>query len=294
MKLALGTVQFGLTYGIANQSGQVSRAEAKKMLEFAVSQGLDTIDTAIAYGDSEACLGEIGVQNLRVITKLPPVPYGCEDINRWVNQHISESMGRLGCGELHGLMLHRSTDLLEEYGQQLYIAMQNLKYNGLVKNIGISIYSPDELDGILSQYTVDIIQAPFNLVDRRLLATGWLDRLKNEGVELHTRSTFLQGLLLMPREAISEKFSRWTILWDLWDSWLCEFDISAAKVCFDFVQSFEKIDRIVVGAENLAQLQQLVSLASEPSKLEFPDMMCNDEMLINPANWPILESKNER
>lgn len=285
MKLALGTVQFGLSYGIANQSGQVSRTEAKKMLEFAVSQGLNTIDTAIAYGDSEACLGEIGVQNLRVITKLPPVPYECENINRWVNQHISESMGRLGCGELYGLMLHRSSDLLGEYGQLLYNAMRKLKENRLVRKIGVSVYSPDELDAISSQFAVDIVQAPFNVVDQRLLTTGWLDRLKNEGIELHTRSSFLQGLLLMPRQEIPEKFSRWNPLWDRWDGWLHDFDVSAAKVCLDFVHSFEKIDRIVIGAENLSQLQQLVTFAIEPAKLEFPTMMSNDEMLINPANW---------
>lgn len=289
MKLALGTVQFGLSYGVANQSGQVSRTEAKKMLEFAVSQGLDTIDTAIAYGDSEECLGEIGVENLRVITKLPPVPYGCEDINRWVSQHISESMGRLGCGELHGLMLHRSTDLLGVYGQQLYNAMRKLKENRLVRKIGVSVYSPDELDAISSQFSVDIVQAPFNIVDQRLLTTGWLDRLKNEGIELHTRSSFLQGLLLMPRQEIPEKFSRWNPLWDRWDGWLHDFDVSAAKVCLDFVHSFEKIDRIVIGAENLSQLQQLVTFAIQPAKLEFPTMMCNDEMLINPANWLNLE-----
>jgi len=288
LKLALGTVQFGLSYGIANQAGQVSRTEAKKMLEFAVSQGLDTIDTAIAYGDSEACLGEIGVQSLKVITKLPPIPSVCDDINRWVSQHISESMGRLGSKELYGLMLHRSTDLIGEYGQQLYNAMQNLKEDRLVRKIGVSIYSPVELDAISSQFAVDIVQAPFNVADQRLLTTGWLDRLNNEGIELHTRSSFLQGLLLMPREEIPEKFSRWNPLWDRWDGWLREFNLSAAKVCLDFVHSFEKIDRIVIGAENLSQLQQLVTFASEPSKMEFPAMMCNDEMLINPANWPSL------
>ncbi len=291
MKLALGTVQFGLRYGIANQAGKVSRTEAKKMLEFAASQGIDTIDTAIAYGDSEACLGEIGVQSLKVITKLPPIPDACENINQWVSHHISGSIQRVGCRELYGLMLHRSTDLLGDVGRQLYNVMQNLKDNGLIKKIGVSIYSPEELDAISSQFSVDIVQAPFNVVDRRLLITGWLNRLKDEGVELHTRSSFLQGLLLMPRELIPEKFSRWSPLWDRWDCWLREFNIPAAKVCLDYVQSFEKIDRIVIGAENFSQLQQLLTFASEPSIMEFPAMMCNDEMLINPANWPSLESK---
>jgi len=289
LKLALGTVQFGLSYGIANQSGQVSRTEAKKILEFAVSQGIDTIDTAIAYGDSEACLGEIGVKNLRVITKLPPIPDVCDDISRWVGQHISESIRRLGCKELYGLMLHRSSDLLGEYGQQLYNAMQKLKKDRLVRQIGVSIYSPAELDAISSQFSVDIVQAPFNVVDQRLLTSGWLERLKNEGIELHTRSAFLQGLLLMPREAIPEKFSRWNPLWDRWDGWLREFDLSAAKVCLDFVRSFEQIDRVVVGADNLSQLEQLVTFSTEVPCQTFPSISSNDEYLINPYNWKYLK-----
>ena len=288
MKLALGTVQFGLSYGIANQLGQVSRIEAKKMLDFAVSQGVDTIDTAIAYGDSEACLGKIGVQSLKVITKLPPITDVCDDIDQWVRQNITDSMARLGCKEIYGLMLHRSHDLLGESGQQLYYAMQNLKKNGLVKKVGVSIYSPAELDAISPKFPVDIVQAPFNVVDKRLLTTGWLDRLNNESIELHTRSSFLQGLLLMPREAIPAKFSRWKPLWDHWYGWLREIDISAAKVCLDFVQSFGQIDRIVIGADSLAQLTQLVEFASAPKKLEFPTIMCDDEKLINPANWPSL------
>lgn len=283
-------MQFGLTYGIANQAGQVSRTEAKKMLEFAVSQGVDTIDTAIAYGDSEACLGEIGAQSLKVITKLPPIPDDCDDINQWVTQHILESIRRIGCKELYGFMLHRSTDLLGDYGQQLYNSMQNLKDNGLVRKIGVSIYSPDELDVISTQFSVDIVQAPFNVVDRRLHTTGWLDRLKNEGIELHTRSSFLQGLLLMPREVIPEKFSRWNPLWDRWDDWLREFNISAAKVCLNFVQSFEQIDRIVIGADSVNQLQQLFNFSGQPLVKIFPDIRSDDEDLINPGFWKNLSA----
>ena len=282
-------MQFGLSYGIANQAGQVSRTEAKKMLEFAVSQGIDTIDTAIAYGDSEACLGEIGVQSLKVITKLPPIPDVCDNIERWVNLNISESMGRLGCGVLHGVMLHRSTDLSGESGQQLYNSMQNLKKDRLVRKIGVSIYSPIELDTIFSQFTVDIVQAPFNLVDQRLLSSGWLYRLKNQSVEVYTRSSFLQGLLLMPRKAIPEKFSRWAPLWDQWNIWLKENSLCASKVCLDFVQSFEQIDRVVVGADSLSQLEQLVTVSTEVPCQAFPSISSNDEYLINPYNWKYLK-----
>ena len=289
MKLALGTAQFGLKYGIANQGGRVSLTEAKKMMQFAVSQGIYTIDTAIDYGDSEVCLGEIGVQNLKVITKLPPMPLVCNDTSRWVIENITRSMLRLGCRELYGLMLHRSTDLQGESGLRLYKAIQSLKTEGLVKKIGVSIYSPTELDAIFPKFCLDIIQAPFNLVDQRLLITGWLNRLKNSGIEIHTRSCFLQGLLLMPKKAIPKKFLKWNSLWNHWDSWLTENHFPASKVCLDFVQSFNQIDQIVVGADNLTQLEQIVKVATEPPCRIFPLLESNDEYLINPSNWKYLE-----
>ena len=285
MKLALGTAQFGLKYGIANQDGQITRTEAKKMLEFAAMQGIDTIDTAIDYGDSEESLGEIGIQSMQVITKLPPLPDVCDDISLWVNHQIFESLRRLGCRELHGLILHRPKDLLGVFGHQLYEAIQKLKRESLVRKIGVSIYSPAELNAITSQFVIDIVQAPFNVVDQRLLTTGWLDRLKNEGVEIHTRSSFLQGLLLMPRNAIPEQFSRWDALWDRWDFWLNECSFPAAKVCINFVQSFNQIDRIVIGTDNLNQLRGLIEFSDYPLVKTFPDLRCDDENLINPSLW---------
>ncbi len=288
MKLALGTAQFGLSYGIANGTGQVSRVEAKKIFDFAVFQGIDTIDTAIAYGDSEACLGELGVSDMKVVTKLPPLPDLYDDVKQWDSPQVLESIGRLGCHKIYALMLHRSSDLLGSSGKQLYRAMSRLKEDHLVNKIGVSIYSPVELETIWSRFTLDIVQAPFNIIDQRILTTGWLHRLQNEGVELHTRSSFLQGLLLIPRKSIPLKFSKWNALWDRWSDWMIKSDISAAKVCLDFVQSFNQIERIVVGADNLVQFYQVVSLANEPPRLEFPNIICDDEKLINPVNWSSL------
>lgn len=289
MKLAIGSAQIGMSYGIANDIGQVDQVGAKKILEFAASQGIDTIDTAIAYGSSEKCLGAIGVHNYKVITKLPPLPEFCEDVCTWAYENITGSISRLGCNYVYGLMLHHPVDLLGASGCDLYAAIKAIKNEGLVKKIGASIYSPTELDVILSEFELDIIQAPFNIVDQRLLMTGWLDQLKKYDIEIHTRSSFLQGLLLIPREKIPKQFSRWNPLWDYWSDWLQERDILPAKVCIDFVQSFEQIDRIIVGVNNVAQLNQLVAFSMQPLNLEFPIMMCNDENLINPVNWSRLE-----
>ena len=284
-KLALGTVQFGLRYGIANQNGQVSRPEAKAMLELARAAHIETLDTAIAYGESEACLGEVGTEGFSVVTKLPALPAHCLDVAAWVSQQASQSMERLGCTAVHGLLLHRSGDLLGPEGAALFRALEVLKERGQVHKIGVSIYSPGELEALSARYRLDLVQAPFNLVDRRLYKTGWLQRLKDDGVEVHTRSVFLQGLLLMRQADLPTKFTPWGDLWRRWHQWLSGHSISAVQACLAYPLAIPEIDRIVVGADGLSQLEQIVRATNVQAKSAIPDLECQDERLINPALW---------
>lgn len=284
-RLALGTVQFGLPYGIANQSGQVSPAQSRLMLDLAAKNKIDTLDTAIAYGESELRLGEIGINGFKAITKLPALPEGLTDVMAWVRGQVKASMSRLGVSALYGLLLHRPEQLLGHHGQALYRALQELKGCGLVKKIGISVYSPSELDAICSLFLIDLVQAPFNLVDRRLQNTGWLRRLKAEGVEVHTRSTFLQGLLLMRQDERPSKFLAWSELWATWDSWLAERNVAPVHACLGFALGHPEIERVVVGADSPMQLAQLIDAACAPDLSGFPNLDCVDEFLINPAHW---------
>ena len=285
MKLALGTVQFGLPYGIANQAGQVSRSEAKTMLQLALANGMDTLDTAIAYGDSEKCLGELGTQGFKVVTKLPALPDSCMDVSGWVEQQVNASLLRLGVSEVYGLLLHRSDQLIGSNGVALYKALQTLKENGQVKKVGISIYSPSELAVLMPRYRFDLVQAPFNLVDQRLYSSGWMQRLKDDNVEIHTRSAFLQGLLLMNQSDIPSKFLKWDSLWRTWHKWLADSRISAVQACLAFPLSFSEIDRVIVGADSVSQLSQIISATKRPTNLNLPNMQCDDEDLISPARW---------
>jgi aryl-alcohol dehydrogenase-like predicted oxidoreductase len=286
--LALGTVQFGLHYGIANQAGQVTRSEVKAMLQLALANGIDTLDTAITYGDSEKCLGDVGTQGFNLVTKLPALPDDCADVSDWIQQQVSASLSRLGVTAVYGLLLHRSEQLLGPNGAELYRVLQALKDNGQAQKVGVSIYSPCELAALTPQFRFDLVQAPFNLVDRRLYSTGWLQRLKDDNVEVHTRSTFLQGLLLMMQADIPAKFSPWGGLWQKWHRWLEDQDASAVQACLAFPLSFLEIDRVVVGADSVWQLAQIVSAANSQRISDLPDLQCKDEKLINPAKWPTL------
>ncbi len=283
-RLALGTVQFGLPYGISNQSGQISHSEGAAILDYAWSVGMDTLDTAVAYGDSEQRLGDVGLEQWRVVSKLPARPDG-QAVREWVNDSLLGSLARLGLPKLGGLLLHQPRALLNKQGEALYTALVDLKTAGKVEKIGISVYDPAELDALCPHFDFDLIQAPLNIVDRRLISSGWLDRMVRAGIEVHARSIFLQGLLLMDDASRPAKFSRWNPLWANWNRWLREHELSALQACLGFALSQPEIGRVVVGVDGLAHLRQIVAAATA-NTISVPDTLsCEDPNLINPSQW---------
>lgn len=285
MKLALGTAQFGMAYGIANAIGRIPPDEAERILTLARVAGIDMIDTAIAYGGSESALGRIGLSGWRVVTKLPAVPAACGDIRAWVVEQTGESLNRLGVTQLHGLLLHRPEQLLGEMGDSLLAGLEEMKAHGLVRKIGVSIYGPDELGPLLERAPIDLVQAPLSVLDRRIVETGWARRLHEAGIELHTRSAFLQGLLLMPAAARPGKFHLWDDVWQRWDHWLTEVGGSALESCLQYPCSVPEVDRVVVGVDNADQLAAIVSAAASRTSGQLPDFGSVDSMLLNPSLW---------
>ena len=288
-KLVLGTVQFGLSYGIANQMGKTNFAEAKRILEFASQHKISCLDTAIAYGNSEQVIGKIGVSKFNIVSKLPPLPLDVVDIESWVIQHVQDSLRRLNVKSLYGLLLHRSENLLGSRGKNLADALEKVRLSGLANKIGVSIYDPAELNYSVDHLPIDIIQAPLNVVDRRLETSGWLSKLHQAGVEVHARSAFLQGLLLMPRNNIPPKFKAWGLLWDNWSAKLKEAKVSAASVCLSYPLSLPEVQCVVVGVDNVDQLEEIIAASQVPFPLhDFSFMTLEDQMLIDPSNWSSL------
>lgn len=282
-KLALGTAQFGLAYGVANESGKVASSEVEKILCNARRYSIKTIDTAIAYGDSEVVLGKHDLSSFQVITKLPEIPEN-EIPAVWIERQMQQSLDRLGLDRLHGVLLHRPNQLFEPCGAAIYEALVALRKQGIVQKIGISIYSPYELEQ-LAVFDFDIYQAPFSMLDTRMLDTGWLQRIRQRGAELHARSVFLQGLLLIPAEQRPSKFSQWQAIWDTWSTWLKEAGIEPTVACLQFVLQQPLIDRVVVGVDSSRQWQELIEAANR-TEIHIPQLFKNvDERLLNPGLW---------
>lgn len=284
-RLALGTAQFGLAYGIANRGGQIASAEAAQILGEARRAGVDTLDTAIVYGDAEQQLGDAGVLAWRVVSKLPRLP---KDVNpvTWVSRQIRDSLARLRIPKLYGLLLHQPSALFDRTGATLHAALLAAKERGLVEKIGISAYGPDEIAATLDRFAIDMVQAPLSVVDRRLIDSGCLARMHDANIEFHARSVFLQGLLLMDRGQRPAAFSHWEVLWNSWHTWL-EFErISAVEACMGFVMSRPEVSRVVVGIDGLAHLRELLATARHTTPLNAPASLASaDPQLIIPSNW---------
>lgn len=286
-KLAIGTVQFGCSYGVSNKNGQVSIDSVKEILAYAQSAKIDILDTAIAYGDSEYCLGKIGVEHWKVVSKLSELPTGVDNVQKWAKDSLEGSLSRLKIPQLYGLLLHRPQQLLSQKGQEIYESLNLLKAEGLVNKIGISIYSPNELDELFDYFSFDLVQAPFNILDRSLEKSGWLSRLKSEGVEVHIRSIFLQGLLLMNSSTRPVYFDRWNPLWIEWEQWLLKSELNPLQACLSFVLSKSDIDRVVVGVDSLYQLQEILAARTVTFETVPDKLSSEDPDLINPARWQL-------
>lgn len=286
MKIALGTVQFGLEYGVANTKGRVPEETAQEILGLARELGVDTLDTAAAYGTSEEVLGRTGVDAFKVISKVPSGTEHLEKPANWVKRCIDQSLSNLRCDSLYGLLLHRPLDLLQSNGRELYDALVDIKRQGLAEKIGISVYGPDDLEK-LAAFDFDLVQAPMNILDRRLKNSGWLEKLSKQGTEVHIRSAFLQGLLLMPAAQRPEYFKPWRSLFTEYDAWVAVQQLTPLQACLGYLNGHPEINKIVVGVDTPEQLREIVSAAKTPTPTVPDNIQTSDLNLINPGLWAL-------
>jgi len=283
--LAIGTAQFGLNYGINNCSGQVQAAEINQILTQAKQSGVKTLDTAIAYGESELALGRNDLTSFEVITKLPAIPDGCQNIDQWVNEQVTGSLARLNISQLDAVLLHCPEQLLQSQGTALYQALLQHIESGLCKRIGVSIYSPDELASLINRFELDIVQLPMNVFDQRALQSGWLERLYNKKIAVHIRSLFLQGLLLMSEDKRPITFNTWQYQWQNWQLWLNEQSISPLEGCLRPFLAMPEIEKLVIGIDSLSQFNEIIQILSQPPLTMPTQLSHTDVQLLNPSLW---------
>lgn len=292
MKIGLGTVQFGLDYGVSNPQGITPVAEVKDILKLAWESGITILDTAVSYGMSEEVIGQSIPEGMsfKIVTKTPL--FKKDRIDRTDATRLKEtflqSLKRVKQTGIYGLLVHHANDLLVPGGHYLWQAMEALKETGLVKKIGISVYSPHEIEELTEKYHLDLIQLPVNVFDQRMIQGGYLRYLKDLGIEIHSRSVFLQGLLLMPPEERPAHFNSVRHIMINYSEALQKHGISPLTAALAFVYKQKEIDNIIVGVNDRDQLRKILNAISNLHDLEyidFSDYAIIDESIINPSLW---------
>lgn len=282
-RIVLGGAQLGLPYGILNGGETLSREEVARILDTAVDHRIDSIDTAIAYGQSESIIGETSQSRFNIISKLPPLPVDVSNVSEWVHSQVQGSLSRLKCTSLDALLLHRPQDLTGAQGAELYAAIGLLMAEKVIRRFGVSIYSPDDLEGIIGTFDIHVVQAPLNVFDRRIL--GVTNRLSALNIEVHVRSVFLQGVLIASPKDRPQRFEPWSEHFALFDEWVRSSGVSAMACCMGFALQQPGIAKLVIGTTSAESLDEIMNSIPN-SVLEVPThLQSSVEQLIDPRFW---------
>lgn len=288
-KLGLGTVQWGLPYGLANQHGITAPETVTALLNEARHYGIKVLDTASLYGKSEAVLGTTSLEGFRVVTKTPSfaTPHISDIEVNQLGETFQQSLDLLQCKKVYGLLIHHVENILVPGGDKLLAAMMQLKVEGLVEKIGVSVYDSMQVDTVMKKFTPDLVQLPFSVMDQRMLTSGHLERLKNEGVEIHVRSVFLQGLLLMPLSQIPAFFEPVRPLLTRWHAAAQEQGLTVNQAALSFVKNIPYVDTVLVGLDNLAQFRSCITDFTMDINFDATGLACNDPIFVNPSLWQL-------
>ena len=295
MRLCIGTVQFGMDYGVQGGTRPAAR-DAVRMLDYATQNGVDAIDTAAAYGTAEEVVGEflsrktLPRETLQVISKF--------GTNIFEGASVADYAVRLRAAAETSLKRLKS-DYLDAYichvpiaagDPAIIAAMAALKASGLVRHVGFSVYDPDQAQACLTTDVVDFIQSPFSFLDRRMETSGALAAASAKGVDLHTRSAFVQGLMLMDVAKIPGRLAATRpVIGDL-EAACAEVGLSRRALALAFVKANPHISHLVFGVDNLAQLREIVadfdrSVDSDVVKSVADRFAAVDPAIFLPNNW---------
>ena len=283
-KLALGTVQFGLEYGIANKTGRPSETEISKILSTADRGGINLLDTAAEYGACERILGATAGIHFDIVTKVGKID---EIGERNLRDLFLSSLRRLNRSSIYGLLLHTPQQLIgnKQLSERLLYCLQALKDEGLVQKIGVSIYSPVELEQVLEIFVPDIVQFPISAIDGRWKKSGLLGEMKTLGIERHARSVFLQGLLGLDANELPDWCLKYASFLSEWRGFCIENNMCLLEAALCAALHNPDLDKVLVGVEKLTQLEDLLKWSASPG-INIPDYFLSlEDKILDVRKW---------
>ena len=277
-RIVIGSANFTQKYGV--YLTKVNFEENKKIINLAKRNNIYEIDTAKAYFSNKNFFKNFE-KRFKFITKVTPS-------SRWVSLEYCQSklmdhLEDFNKNTVHTLLLHDYKILLTSNGRKIFNNLQQLKKKKFFKKIGISIYETSHLSFLLSNYNIDVVQFPYNVIDNRIITSGWYDKLKNLEIETHVRSIFLQGLLVNKLIFKKKYFKKCQNLFYKWFNYLETNDISAIDYCLSDLLNYD-FDKIIIGINNYENLKQILNFKNI-NKNKMINLNINDKKLTDPRNW---------
>lgn len=287
-KIILGTVQFGLDYGINNSNGKPSQDIVNELLDAAFDKQVRVLDTAEAYGDSQEVIGRYHKQSANQFEIITKFSSARTDLPIDIKERVKANIETLGVDRLYCYMFHNYADF-----KAYYSAFENnilgLKEDGLIKKLGVSIYNNEELEDLLNYETIDVIQLPFNLLDNAKQRASALKVAKSKGIEIHTRSVFLQGLFFKDLATIPEKIKPISNSLKEIKEIAKSNDIELSRLAINYAYQQDFIDNVLIGVDTVKQLNENLQLIENPISKEvmgkIDEINIVEKLLLNPSNW---------
>ena len=276
MELCLGTVQFGMDYGIKGQK-QPSMEQAVDMLDYATQNGINTIDTANAYGSAEDVVGAflekktIARDKLFIVSKFRPNlldDVGQDKYYEIMRNNLENTLSRLHTDYLNSYLLHSARYIFDD---EIIDTLNRLKADGLAERVGVSVYEPEEAKKCIERPNVDFMQLPYSIFDQRMEKAGVFEYAKNNNIQIHSRSAFIQGLILMEEDEVPPFLAKAKpIVKKI--SLLCErHGLSKISLAMNYVKQQSRISHLVFGVDNLEQLKEDIEIFSEDISTDIID-----------------------
>jgi aryl-alcohol dehydrogenase-like predicted oxidoreductase len=272
-KIGLGTVQFGIPYGISNQLGQTPEVEVTSILKYAKETGIDVLDTASAYGASEKVLGKNNLHSFKVVSK-----FILQENGKNLSAQLNETLESLNLTSIYGYLAHRPMDIVNN--PKIWDALNEYKGKGIIKKTGFSFNEVNEIERVLSKNIIpDIVQVPFNYLDNRF--QPYMIDLKQKGCEIHTRSPFLQGLFFMNTNNLSSFFDDIKPILNQ----LQQFGDELPGMLMNFCIGKPFVDKVIFGVNTLEQLKDNLKNILNANNLPLIAKKVSEIILI-PSKWP--------
>ncbi len=285
MNLIVGTANFGNNYGLTK--GKIDITKAQNIINYAKQNHINIIDTAYLYPNSYEILSDIEIGDFQIITKTPKFSHckNKDEVLDLLQKFIKKTDIIFKLDNIKAILFHDASDLLSQYGDVIY---QELKKVTILQNIkiGISIYDIDELI-ILDKYDLEIVQAPVNIFDQRFISYDVVNFLQRKNIELHVRSIFLQGLLLMNLEKIKNYRPEAIEYIKKLDKVCLDKNIYRLEICLLFIKKIKSISSCLVGINDLNELQEIINYWANNDiyDINFDNLKINDTNIIDPRKW---------